>query len=238
MKVRLFNTRSVSLEDIDGYSQGTRGELFIQLKSGDKPFLLPQYLERRKELIEWVIRKYDDVDLREREIALNELMANDQFGVTVDERADRLKGAEMVGTISMIVGLALLFWALIYPRPFEIIMILLLAMPLIAVYITWSYKGMVKLYDSIKSPYPSVIFFNCHYDQSRPETWRVAVQGKDKSTGKSTGYYLVLSPWGRYSEAKKVSVSSGLYEDVSRNDSVTVCLGEGRLGVGWYWLER
>jgi len=154
---RLLRTRSALLAEIDGYRKGEKDTFFIVLKSGERPIPLPRYLERRKELIEWFEEKYEDIDTRELVKETNILLDNDQFGQTREERASRLAGAKKIDSISTVAGIGLFFWAVIYPKPFETLMYVLLAAPAVGVYITWYYKGLMRLDKKKSSPYPSML---------------------------------------------------------------------------------
>lgn len=154
---RLAKTRSALLSEIDGYRRGDKDAFAIVLKNGDKPLNLPQNLERRKELIEWFERKYEDVDARARAAETEVLLDNDQYGLTRDERISRLAAAGKIDNLSTVAGTVLMFWALFYPHPFAVVMLLLLAAPLISIYATWYYKGLMKLYKRKTSPYPSMV---------------------------------------------------------------------------------
>jgi len=312
--VRLFSTRSILLEEIDGYRSGDKDAFYILLKGGGKAIKLPQNLERRKELIEWIQEKYEDVDAREREKEKEVLLESDQFGSTVEERSARLEMAGKFDSAATIVAVGTFFCSLFYPRPYESLMIILFLLPWIAVYATWYFKGLLRLYKKKSSPYPSVvqlmifttaatlvsvlrgyhlywfgkhvaavlivvtlvasvvcimacreaiaassnktltyccivvlagvhcfsllIFSNCYYDRSEPVIFQVEVTKKRISSGKSTSYYLSLSPWGRFRDGKEVSVPKRFFQEVNTEDSVRVFLEKGKWDVPWYWIER
>jgi len=83
-----------------------------------------------------------------------------------------------------------------------------------------------------------LIFSNCYYDKSSPTIFHVAVTGKRTSSGRSTSYYVSLSPWGQYANGNEVSVSQSLYQYVSEQDSLSVYLKYGKWGIPWYRLRR
>lgn len=66
----------------------------------------------------------------------------------------------------------------------------------------------------------------------------VAVTGKRISSGKSTSYYVSLSPWGRYTADDEVSVSKSFYQSVHTEESLRIFLNDGKWGVPWYRLRR
>jgi len=311
---RAFRSRSAGLQDIDGYRVGEKDRFSIQLKDSGKTLQIPQYLERRKELLGWIKERYQDLDKRERMEETAVLLEDDRFGVTREDREARLALAKKFDGGATAIGIGLLIWSIAYPRPFETLMILLFIAPWLAVGITWYFKGLLKLYKQKKSPYPSMIqlmlmatfavvlivvrsydlysfgekawsllaggtvaatiicigacwqaivtarkkiatytvvfilaaaysyslliFSNCYYDKSSPTIFHVAVTSKRVSSGRSTSYYVSLSPWGQYADGNEVSVSQSFYKYVSEQDSLSVYLKYGKWGIPWYRLRR
>jgi hypothetical protein len=86
--------------------------------------------------------------------------------------------------------------------------------------------------------YGLLIYSNCHYDRSPAEAWRVQVTDKHESHGKTTTYYLQLSPWGKYADGKEVTVSRAFYLAVAAQDTVGVLLNKGKWGIPWYRVVR
>ena len=307
-----YSSRTILLEEIEGYQYGAKEVFTIVLKNGGKTLRVPQGLGSRKELIAWIVERYDDLDVRWREMETGVLLENEQFGATAEDRQSRLESAKWIDKCSTIIAFVLFFWALIYPKPYELLMILLLALPWIGVFVTWRFNGLLKLYKKKSSPYPSVVFLlvfsilglairslfgyhlyefpksiwslflistvlativvvgacwkaitgetrktlilvcivvlsgiysfsalvfsNCYYDKSAPAVWRVEVLDKRISRGKSTSYYLTLSPWGRFEEGKEVTVSKSFFGGVNVRDSVNVYLKKGKWDLRWYWV--
>lgn len=313
-ETHLFSSRTILMEDIDGYRRGEKDIFHIILKDGAKSLQISRNLGDGKELIEWIEERYEDIDAREREKETEALLENEQFGITKKDRKARLENARKIDNVATIAGFIFCFWPIFYPRPFELLMIVVFLMPLAGVFITWYFKGLLKLYKKKSSPYPSLvllmvmpvfgallaglrvydlygfpnsawsliimgaifftvvcvgacwkaitnerrkllicccvfvlaavysysllIFANCHYDKSVPEVWKVQVLHKRINRGKSTTYYLKLSPWGKFRNGKEVTVSRSFFDEVNETDSVDVYLKTGRWGVPWFWVER
>lgn len=311
---RAYSSRSIPLKDIEGYRRGEKDSLYIVPKDGVKSMRIPINLERRSELIEWLEEKYPDLDLIELEKETQQLLDNDRFGLTKEERKTNLARARRVAGIAWFVSAGLFTWVLIYPEPYEFLMIALLAAPLVAIYTTWYFKGLMRLTKTKSSPYPTVVipallptfgillraiigydlyafqkpawtlllvasvlvtlivigacreglrgekakallyvcifvvagaysygaivFTNCFYDRSVPEKFRVQVTGKWISGGKSTSYYLKLSPWGRFEKGKQVTVSKSFYGRMETGDSLSVFLKQGKWNIPWYRVVR
>jgi hypothetical protein len=277
-----FSTRSVVLADIDGYRVGEKNAFFLVIKNGEKSLKLPHGITRRKELLAWIKEKDEDVDGRERAAETEVRLEDSRYGGSREEREQNLQKAGKISKICTGAGFVLFFWFFLYPQPYEIVMLLLFVAPLVAIYLTWSFKGMVRLYSKKSSPYPTLfilimfpimaaglnafmrydlygfsatawlllagmiaiysygllIYTNCHFDRSPAEAWRVAVTDKSESHGKTTTYYLQLSPWGKYAGGKEVKVSRAFYQAVGTQDSVGVLLNKGKWGIPWYRVVR
>ncbi|WP_187263613.1 hypothetical protein [Pontibacter beigongshangensis] len=82
--------------------------------------------------------------------------------------------------------------------------------------------------------YGSIITVNCMNDNSEPVVFNAKVLSKRISSGKSTTYYLELTPWGLQKEIEEVSVSQDLYEQLERDDLVSIYFMKGYLGIPWF----
>jgi len=71
-------------------------------------------------------------------------------------------------------------------------------------------------------------------DKSPPATYIAAVQDKHESHGRSTSYYLDLTPWGPFDRPNSVSVSHTTYDDAFIGERICLELRPGVLHVRWY----
>ncbi len=82
--------------------------------------------------------------------------------------------------------------------------------------------------------FSSVLVVNCVYDRSIGHQYPASVLDKRVSRGKSTTYYLTLSPWGKQKNADEISVSGTMYNQVEVSDQVFVYLYAGKLNIPWF----
>jgi hypothetical protein len=309
----VFSTRSISLNELDGYRVGEK-EAFSLVPREGKTLSLTKSIADRKDLIEWVKENYPDIDLREREAAEEEVLQDEKYGATKDEREMALSKARRMSGIGTLVGVGLGFLFVFYPKPFELILALLYLAPLVALFLIWQAKGLIRFYSRKNSPYPSIgllaafpvgagalrallgyhlygfqqhawlllipaaillllvslaaaralltgdqkrsgtitailvfallysygalIHTNCYFDGSPAQVWPVKVTHKRISHGKSTSYYVEVTPWGKYTDAKEVDVSESFYYTVENGDSIQAVLQPGKWGIPWYYLTR
>lgn len=305
----VFSSRSVLLDEIAGYRTGSKGTVWLDLKSGARALTISNSMERQEEFLEWLRERYPDIDAERAREVKSEVLHDERFGDTEEERAGRLKKAWRLMFYSALTP-SLLIWVLIKPQPIRLLMMILLAIPILAVWLTWYYKGILRLFVSNRHPYPSLmiaiigaavlaliavsrvydiylfsdhdwfliagcaialtllwavvcraaipadknpivffggmlliagvysysalLFVNCAYDAGTPEKWKVGVDRKHAAHGKSTTYYLKLSPWGRYDAGKAVIVDHRFYDSVAVGDSVDVLIHPGACGISWY----
>ncbi len=311
---RAFSTRSIPLKDIEGFVRGEKDSLYIKSGDGGRPIRIPPNIERRTELMEWLKERYPDLNVVEYEKETSNILENDQFGDTIEQREANLKMARKTAGILSVVSVALLFWSIVYPQPFDTLMILVLISPFAGIYAVWYFKGLLRLSARKGSAYPSalylfvlavfavfanvmrgydlylfpsaawrilillsvgmsvivimagkkalaaekrpplawllifllagvysfglLVFSNCFYDRSIPQEWRVQITGKHISHGKSTTYSLELSPWGRFDDGKRVTVTKSFYYSVETNDSLSVFLRQGKWDIPWYRIAN
>jgi len=58
------------------------------------------------------------------------------------------------------------------------------------------------------------------------------------SSGKSTTYYLELTPWGQQKDIEEVSVSKALYNKLEQNDKVNIYYMKGQFDIPWFELKE
>jgi hypothetical protein len=81
--------------------------------------------------------------------------------------------------------------------------------------------------------YGTIVTLNCMYDKSKPETFNTVILSKRISSGKTTTYYLELTPWGQQKQIDEVTVSKDLYNKLDKNDKVTVYFMKGQFDIPW-----
>ncbi|MBX2925921.1 MAG: hypothetical protein KF746_27240 [Chitinophagaceae bacterium] len=84
----------------------------------------------------------------------------------------------------------------------------------------------------------AALFVNCRFDPSAPRQYTATVLSKRISSGKTTSYYVELSPWGPQVTSGEVNISKSLYTLLGENREVKIYFLEGRLGIPWFVVER
>jgi hypothetical protein len=83
----------------------------------------------------------------------------------------------------------------------------------------------------------TVINLNCTLDDSKPMKFKTIVLDKRITKGKSTNYYLRLSPWNNQKESKEENINETDYKLIKKGDTITIDFYKGKLNIPWYEIE-
>jgi hypothetical protein len=86
--------------------------------------------------------------------------------------------------------------------------------------------------------YLSPLFINRLLDPSLPQFARPSIERKFYQTGKSSGWYLTLAPWGPETRERNYETGRYIYERLTIKDRICAQLHQGALGVRWYKLSE
>ncbi len=86
--------------------------------------------------------------------------------------------------------------------------------------------------------YGAVIALNCVYDTSVPEKYNAKIISKRIDSGKSTTYYLELTPWGYQKSNKEVTVTEELYNRLNKKNKVNIYYMKGLLQIPWFEVSE
>ena len=83
----------------------------------------------------------------------------------------------------------------------------------------------------------TVINLNCALDDSQSKKFKTIVLDKRITKGKSTNYYLTVSPWNNQKEPKEENTNETDYELIKKGDTITINFYEGKLNIPWYEIK-
>lgn len=152
-----FSRKSILLDEIAGYRGGSQSAILLMRKDGGRALTIRDSFERRPEFREWLQERYANIDAQLAKEVTEEVLHDERYGLTEDERGIRLAKARKIMVYSILITPFFISWVVISPQPFKVLMPLLLAIPLVAVALTWYYKGIFRLYISKTKPYPTLI---------------------------------------------------------------------------------
>jgi len=83
----------------------------------------------------------------------------------------------------------------------------------------------------------SIRQINCGFDQSKTKVYEATVTHRRISSGRSTSYYLRLTPWGPVVNEQETEVRRNFYNKTEVGDTVQVNLKKGLLNIPWYFIQ-
>ncbi|RZL04578.1 MAG: hypothetical protein EOO62_20945 [Hymenobacter sp.] len=86
--------------------------------------------------------------------------------------------------------------------------------------------------------YGATLTSNVAFDASKLTTYQAQVLAKHKTTGKTTSYYLRLSPWGPRKASEDVAVNVSYYGIPVVGDTVPIATRPGWLGIPWFQVGQ
>lgn len=151
-----FATKSALLDEVAGWRNGDKNTIKLELKSGERALTIPGNLEQRNEVKAWIEERFTDIAAQLAKEVTEEVLQDDRYGLTEEDRARRLKQARKIAGYGTLGSGLLFLWAFVFPNPIGLTLTVLLAIPFAAALLTAYYKGILRLYTAKSKPYPSL----------------------------------------------------------------------------------
>lgn len=311
--VSTFSNRQLMFNEIKGY-RITDKYIFVESNNENKKKIkISTYFGKTNEIVEWLSENYSDLDIVQANQEKEEILNNEEFGWTTEQREEKLIKAHKTAKILNWTGGLIGAWTLFLANPYEYAIIASIVFPIICVIVLKYFKGLIRIderkdtayptifwaifaasmglclrglldynifdYSKIWTPsilialtfiavltignkefkfnkakdyltilgflifmlgygYGTVVTLNCMYDKSEPEIFNATILDKRISSGKSTTYYLELTPWGQQKEIDEVSVSKNLYNKLGKNDKVNIYFMKGQFDIPWFEITE
>jgi len=152
-----FTTNSILLDEVSGFRRGDKEGIVLVRKNREKPLSIPGTVERKKELLDWLMERFPDINAQAAAGVTAEVLHDERYGLTEEDRSRRLSQARKLTLYSAFVVPVFFVWAFLSQRPPNLVIWILMALPMMAVWLTWSYKGILRLYMSKAKPYPTLV---------------------------------------------------------------------------------
>jgi len=142
-------------EDVKGFRHDDK-YIYIFSKNKKRSFIkVSRYIAGDQELLNWLDKRFINMDTDEYEAEQQEILNNEEFGLTEEVREARLSSAKKATWAFNIAGYIIA--ALVYFYGRDWVITLGIAYPLIAVLYVQQTNGLVKLVEKKNSAYPSVM---------------------------------------------------------------------------------
>ncbi len=155
-----WSLRELNLTDISGYrilpTQYVATLLIIPSNKRHRKISTALCYERKEEMLSWITKHLTDLDQQEVENELTEIITDTSLGSDENERLARLTVVKRYVWLLNIAGGCAAFWAFFFPRPYDLVIGTLIALPIIALALVAFFRGLVRLDGKSQSAYPSV----------------------------------------------------------------------------------
>ncbi|MBB1285125.1 hypothetical protein HRH25_12140 [Flavisolibacter sp. BT320] len=305
----VYGKKELYFSQIAGYRTDDKYVYILPQEKGQKRIKISQYYGGKGEILEWLSHRYPDLDEQKAERERQEILSNNELGLTVEQREEKLQGFRKRARLLNGAGAMVTGWIIFFPQPYEAAFWAALSLPPVCILASRFSGGFIRIQEEKGSAYPSVfwslffpslgiairalsdfsifayedafkgalvitaiylfllfvrskeflfqsakeygiaLFFgvlgfsygygvvvtlNCLYDKSPATVYASRVTDKRVSSGKSTTYYLTLTPWGPEKDTSDVAVDKELYHRVQNGEDVRILLRRGRLEIPWF----
>lgn len=158
----VFSTKTFNRDELIGWRvlPASPPTLVLERKGG-RSFKTSLVFRVDEEFSDW----FDSIPcLDEKETALSEaslqteIQNDERFGATLSERSEALQKARKTAKILSTISIVAVVWAFVYPRPYEVLMMLLALLPWIGIEIMRRSHGLFRADELKNDAHPSVAY--------------------------------------------------------------------------------
>lgn len=122
----LLGTRRMAVSEVKGFRTGGDAKhptlVLIPTDKAAKKFSVPLSLDQDGRMRAWAVSHFPDLDAIELQSDLEAVLADDEFGFTVEERQAFLNRQQLLFKILSGAAFGVSLWAWFFPRPYEVVM--------------------------------------------------------------------------------------------------------------------
>ncbi|MDR6560446.1 MULTISPECIES: hypothetical protein [unclassified Arcicella] len=153
--VSTFSNRELMFDEIMGYRITDKYIIIESNNEHKKQLKVSKYFENTNEIVVWLSKNYSDLNVVESKQEKEEILNNEEFGWTIEQREEQLikahKTAKYLNWIGGIIGA----WTIFLANPYEYAMTASIIFPVICVCIIRYFKGLIRTDDKKDSAYPT-----------------------------------------------------------------------------------
>lgn len=158
VEIGVFKNKELELSNIKGYRTDQNYTYLIPKTADPKHIKVSQYIGNRDAFNRWLYINFQDVDTIESALEVEEILANQEFGRTVEDREDKLKRARLVSRTLNVIGSILAAILFFYPRPYDLVTLIALIFPVFILVSLRLFRGLIRMDQKNNSGYPSIIY--------------------------------------------------------------------------------
>lgn len=154
LRTRMLGRDQILGTKIDPNPKDARFVL-VPRDSAEKPINIDSMIKLDEAFFDW-LGDVPYLDDRESQQALAEIANDSTIGATPDERLEALKKGKRLARAINAVGIFSGLWGLFYPRPYELVIAILVFLPLVALALIACSKGIIRVDQNKNDPHPSL----------------------------------------------------------------------------------
>jgi hypothetical protein len=144
------------LDEVRGFRLTDHYIILEPGRKGQRKIRISVYLERQHELQEWLYERFPNLDEAENQQEVEEILNNDDLGLFHETRIRKWTESRQVARWTNRVAWGVSLWLIFYPKPYPVVVVTGILIPLVAVGLAYFYRGLMKGGDRESSAYPSV----------------------------------------------------------------------------------
>ncbi|MEP4531635.1 MAG: hypothetical protein ABJ004_01025 [Cyclobacteriaceae bacterium] len=158
VEIGVFKNKELELSNIKGYRTDQNYTYLVPKNTDSKHIKVSQYIGNKAAFNQWLYTNFQDIDTIESAQDVEEILTNEEFGRTVEEREDKLKWARLVARTLNAIGSILAAVLFFYPRPYDVVTLIALIFPVFILASLHLFKGLIRIDQKNNSGYPSIIY--------------------------------------------------------------------------------
>lgn len=141
-----FSKRELSIREIKGYKEDEYYFYIIPFNKAQKRIRVSKYYSGKAEISTWLYNQFgQDFDSQAAIDEQNEILANEDFGISEEDRSDNLRKVKILAGTLNVGGVLAGGWAFFWPHPFELSIPFAIAFPLVSAMVMRRFNGLAKL---------------------------------------------------------------------------------------------
>lgn len=158
ISINMFSKKELKFNEIMGFKGNLSYIFVIPYDSKLKTINISKSLSGHIEIYEWLSKEFSDIDSINATNETQEILNDKTKGWRKEINEEKLKLAKRIAKTIERLSMAATCWVIFYPKPYELSIVITLAIPIIAILAIRLSNGFIRLTESEGNVYP-IIFY-------------------------------------------------------------------------------
>lgn len=158
--VGLFGTTDIPINEISGFrvvpTQYVRTLLILPKEPKTKKINSALIVEHQVDLLAWLNQNFTNLDAVQTQDEMKQVLQDSRLGETEEQRRWVLERARIWAKILNNLGILVMFWAFLWPRPYPCVIWTLIILPVVALGFARYFDGALKFDTNKGSAFPNI----------------------------------------------------------------------------------